>query len=50
MDANEKETIGKEELQEKEQVTADENVSDNAILDNEENTGETTNEEELEIP
>ncbi|KAA6347598.1 Protein GrpE [termite gut metagenome] len=50
MDANEKETIGKEELQEKEQLTADENVSDNDLLDNEENTDVTTNEAEPEIP
>ncbi|KAA6350753.1 Protein GrpE [termite gut metagenome] len=50
MNSNEKETIGEEELHDKEGLMADENILDNDVSDNEENTDEKANAEEPEVP
>ncbi|KAA6347054.1 Protein GrpE [termite gut metagenome] len=49
MNANEKETIREEELQDKAELTEDENILNNDVSDNEEDTNEKVNDEEPEI-
>jgi molecular chaperone GrpE len=49
MNAHEKDTIRDEELHDKEQLTTDENILDNDVAENEENTNNKANDEEPEI-